>query len=370
MERRKIPERLNKNEALKDLGFEFSVDYWKEDACYVFSSKEIETIEKAIKKCYAMYINAVQYVIDKNLWDKLHIPAKFIPIIVDSWNSDELSLYGRFDFAFVNGVPKLLEFNADTPTSLYEAAIVQWNWKTDVYPKNDQYNNMHEMLVESWKTIGNTYNAPTYHFSCILDNLEDATTTAYIMSTASEADLNVSIMDMEEIKLLNDTTFADENDNNLDVLFKLYPYEWMFNEEFGDAILTCETTFIEPLWKAIMSNKYMLVILAELFPDSPYILKASELQGDLKSFCKKPIYSREGANITLVKDGVTLIETEGEYGEEGFIYQELVDVPSFDNRHPIIGGWVIGGEASGIGIRETEGLITDNMANFVPHILE
>jgi glutathionylspermidine synthase len=36
-------------------------------------------------------------------------------------------LYGRFDLAYRgDGPPKLLEYNADTPTALFEAAVVQW----------------------------------------------------------------------------------------------------------------------------------------------------------------------------------------------------------------------------------------------------
>lgn len=368
MIRLKINPRLDYKEKLSDLGFEFNENYWLENAAYSFSSKEIEEIEKATIECYNMYCLAVQHVIDNNLWDKLHIPAEMVPVIVDSWNSDELSLYGRFDFAFINGVPKCLEFNADTPTSLYEAAIVQWMWKEEVFPGNDQFNSIHEALIQSWMDIHAQYQSDMYYFACGKENLEDHTTTAYILSTAAEAGLNVTLMDIADIHS-NDELFTDVDGNNLDVLFKLYPYEWMFNEEFGKTIPVCATTFIEPLWKAVMSNKYLLTIVAKLFPDSPYVLKASDqpLPGD---YCKKPIFSREGANVTLVKNGEVLEETVGEYGEEGFIFQELVDIPSFDGMYPIIGSWVIGGESCGFGIRETSSRITDNMSYFVPHIIQ
>ena len=367
MKRIKIQPRNDYKQIIEDDGFHYNSDYWLENAYYKFNSKEINIIEVASNQCYNMFVSAVQHVIDNNLWCKLNIPTFIVPKIIESWNNDNLSLYGRFDFAFINGMPKLLEFNADTPTSLFEAAIVQWNWKESVFHTSDQFNSIHESLVESFKYIGETYDIDHIDFTCILDNLEDSITTSYILSTASEAGLNTSLFDISQVAIDNDKLFYHDH-KHLDVLFKLYPYEWMFNEEFGKTLSTSKTTFIEPLWKAIMSNKYMLVILAELYPDSPYILKASEQPLSSGNYCKKPIYSREGSNVSLVKNGNVIEETDGEYGEEGFIYQELVEIESQDGKYPVIGSWIIGGVACGMGIRETSGRITDNMANFVPHI--
>lgn len=368
MERISIKPREGYVEKVQDLGFNFEANYWMEDAYYKFSIEEIERIEHATSECYRMYCEAIDYVIKHNLWHKLHIPEHLVPTLIDSWDSDELSLYGRFDFAMINGVPKLLEFNADTPTSLFEASVIQWAWKEEVMPEYDQFNSIHENLVQSWIDIHDALQAEKYHFACIEENLEDYTTTAYILSTAAEAGLNTVMMDVSDISLIDGNYFNDCHDH-LDVLFKLYPYEWMFNEDFGTAIPECETTFIEPLWKAIMSNKYMLVILSELFPKSPYILKASESRLLMLSYCKKPIFSREGANVTLVKNLQTIEETPGEYGEEGFIYQELVEIQPQDGRYPVIGSWVVGGVSCGIGIRETVSRITNNMSFFVPHVI-
>lgn len=369
MKRIEITPRINFKEIVQEQGFNFEADYWLENAYYSFTPREIEVIESATSECYQMFIEAVQYVIDNNLWHKLHIPDFIVPSLIDSWDSNELSLYGRFDFAVSNGVPKLLEFNADTPTSLIEAAVVQWYWKEDLFPKKDQFNSLHEALVASWEFIHQQYQSDKYHFACITENLEDYSTTAYILSTAHEAGLNTVMMDVDDIALY-DEGFFNVNHAHLDTLFKLYPYEWMFHEEFGKAIPECQTTFIEPLWKAIMSNKYMLVILSKLFPNSPYILKCHEENTFSASYCKKPIFSREGANVQLVDNGTVIEETDGEYGEEGYVYQELVKLEDYNGKYPILGSWIIGGEPHGMGIRETGSRITNNMANFVPHIIQ
>jgi len=368
MRRIKITPRKDYKEVIEGDGFYFDENYWLEDAYYKFTPRQIDEIEKASNECYTMMIDAVQHVIDNNLWHKLHIPAFIVPKLIESWEEDHLSLYGRFDFALINGVPKLLEFNGDTPTSLFEASIIQWNWKQSMFPQADQFNSIHENLIRSFEYMDSVYDADMYDFTCILDNLEDSTTTSYILSTASEAGLETTMFDISQVESGGGDFYHDNH--HLDVLFKMYPYEWMLNEEFGETMTTASTTFIEPLWKAIMSNKYMMVLLSELNPDSPYILKASEKPLSSGNYCKKPIYSREGSNVSLFKNGTVIEETDGEYGEEGFIYQELAEIEPQDGKYAVIGSWIIGGISCGMGIRETNGRITDNMANFVPHIFQ
>ncbi|MEG1008432.1 MAG: glutathionylspermidine synthase family protein [Clostridia bacterium] len=376
MKRLSVTPRENYKAKIEELGFQFHTDYWEEKACYSFSNEEIDEIHNASEELYKLYCLAAEHVIQNELWEELCIPEHMVKAIVDSWNEDDLSLYGRFDFVFKNGVPKLLEFNADTPTSLFEAAVVQWQWKEEVFPSKDQYNNMHEYLVRSWSDIHKCYGEKHYHFACLMDNLEDATTTSYIMSTASEAKLNTTLMDMEDIVLVEkedgSKSFCTPDNESINAMFKLYPWEWMMNEGFGESIKDVEMSWIEPTWKLLFSNKAMLPLLYKLFPDCKYLLPCY-LEEDarlLGNYCKKPIFSREGANIQLVKNYKVDEESFGDYGHEGHIYQELVDIESFDGWHPVIGSWIIGGEAAGIGIRETISKITHNMSNFAPHIIE
>ena len=372
MERIQLSPRKDYQKIINALGFQFNDNYWLENVYYAFSAYEIEEIEKASNQCYQMCVEVVEHIIEKKLFSKMGIPDYIVPALIESWERDDLSLYGRFDFAMVGGIPKLLEFNADTPTTLFEAAIVQWDWKEQVFPAHDQFNNLHEALIASWKEIAMRYKAETVHFCCVTDCLEDFSTTSYLLDTAMQAGLNTSLFDISELRLSESesrflTPCASEN---LDYLFKLYPYEWMFDEEFGQYLPSCNTRFFEPLWKAIMSNKYILVLLSELFPTSKYILKAwSEPSSLYSSYCKKPLFSREGENVSLIKWNETIEENSGDYGTEGYIYQELVDLQPYHGMHPIIGSWIIGGESVGIGIRESQSKITNNQSLFVPHII-
>jgi glutathionylspermidine synthase len=368
MKRIAIKPRDNYQKKIENMGFNFHTDYWKENAYYSFTMKEIEEIEKATNMCYAMYVDAVQHVIDYNLFHKLCIPAGMEHAIRQSWERDDLSLYGRFDFAMIDGVPKLLEFNADTPTSLLEASVVQWQWKEDLFKDSDQFNAIHESLVQSFKDIQDRYRMERYHFVCCRENVEDEETLQYLVAAAMEAGLNTAEIEMEQLNL-DEGAFYDPSGERIRCCFKLYPWEWMMNESKEGC--TADILWLEPMWKSLMSNKAMLPILGELYPDSPYILKCTDhLTPGMKNYCKKPVFSREGANVTLVKDGQVIEQTGGDYGEEGYVYQELAEIPSFDGKYPVIGSWVIGGLSAGMGIRETSSKVTDNLSEFIPHIIE
>lgn len=368
MKRIKITPRKDYKQKIEALGFDFHENYWNEDAYYSFTAKEIGLIEGATEEVYRMYCDAVQYILDNRLLGQFMIPRCMWEAIEQSWNNDDLSLLGRFDFFYSLGEIKVLEFNADTPTSLLEASLVQWFWKEDMFPEADQFNSIHEALVQSWADIHNSYSFEKYHFMCGTENNEDLGNVRYLMSTALEANLSVVESDLDQFKFDRElNSFFDQYDEKVDCCFKLYPWEWMMNESSDGC--KADITWIEPMWKSIMSNKAILPILYRLFPDSPYLLKA-DTKPFGNTYCKKPAYSREGANIELVKDGRVLECTGGDYGEEGYIYQELVELPEIDGKYPIIGSWVIGGEPAGIGVREANTRITDNLSNFKPHVIK
>jgi glutathionylspermidine synthase len=122
----------------------------------------------------------------------------------------------------------------------------------------------------------------------------------------------------------------------------------------------------------LLSNKGILPVLWELYPRHPYLLEAHfDSPGLMLSWVKKPLLGREGANITLHQPGRE-IETGGDYGEEGFVYQDLAPPVAFDGVYPVIGSWVVGHEegnaAAGMGIREGDTPITGNTSRFVPHL--
>lgn len=376
MERIKITPRNNWQQTVEGLGFGFhtaDVPYWDESACYTFTMPEILKLEAVTAELWDMCIQAVQHVIDNNLFNQFMIPQYIVPHIVDSWNNDAPAIYGRFDLQYDGkNEPKLLEFNADTPTSIFEASIVQWFWLKDFDEPKDQFNSMHEKLIDYWKYLKDYLYQDKLYFTCVKDVLEDFTTTAYLQDCAMQGGLETEFIYIEDIGWDNDNGyFVDLNNQPIRNIFKLYPYEWMIDEEFGQNLVTdqLKACWIEPSWKMILSNKAILPILWQLFPYHNNLLPAYFTRSNLKDYVKKPLLSREGANITIVENERLVAESEGGYGAEGYIFQELCKLPDFDGNFPVIGSWIIGQQPAGIGIRESGTLITDNLSRFIPHLI-
>lgn len=376
MQRISIPPRFDWQHKVESVGLLYHMTdgrpYWDESAYYEFSRFEIDAINQATADLQVMCLKAAQHVIDCNRFSDLGISDAAADVIRRAWNEEPPSLYGRFDLA-CDGVspPKLLEYNADTPTALLEAAVTQWYWLQDVFPGASQCNALHENLVAKWQDILPCLEGETLYF-CHADSVEDFVTISYLRETAHQAGvLCTSTLQMEEIGWLEqERCFVDLEDNRIGSMFKLYPWEWMI-EEFPGATLDTyfNMVWIEPIWKMLWSNKGLLAVLWELFPRHPNLLEAHlNCPWNMTHYVKKPLLSREGANITVVTPG-GVYETGGAYGQEGFVYQALAPVPEFEGRRPIVGSWLITDMGpSGIGIRESDSPVTDNQSRFVPHI--
>ena len=348
-------------------------DCWNESAYYYFTAKEIETVEKATNELHQMCLKAVQYVIDYNLFSELRIPEQAVPWIKWSWEAEPPAVYGRFDLAF-NGVdpPKLLEYNADTPTSLLEGAVVQWHWLQECFPDSDQFNSVWEGLVEKWTSLRTEGFIPgnLVHFVCA-DSVEDFMTITALRDTAAEAGIETVALLMDEIGWSeDDRRFVDLQDRFMATVFKLYPWEFMVAEEFSTALYEsyAQTQWMEPIWKMVLSNKGILPILWHMYKGHPNLLEAHfDAPKSLIEWVEKPILGREGANITI-HSSAGKRSTEGEYAGQRTVFQKFERLPRLGDQYPVVGSWVIDGVARGIGVRESDTPITTNRSPFVPHL--
>ena len=361
--------------------------YWDESACYELTSQEIEALENAAHELHDRCSDAAEAVIVKGWWDRLGIPPAAVPAIQRSWERDDFSLYGRFDLAFDGrSAPKLLEYNADTPTALVEAAVAQWFWLQDTRPDADQFNSIHERLIEAWKRWAasdrcgvsphisgplrrDAAATPILHFAAVRDHPEDEQTVLYLRDTCEQAGVTTRAVHVEDIGWdARDNVFVDTADQRITHCFKLYPWEWMWHEAFAPQLASEPVQFIEPTWKMLLSNKGLLPILWELFPGHANLLPTFDTADPLGGrYVRKPKFSREGANITWCEAGQTIEETAGDYGAEGHVYQAPATLPEFDGNHAVCGVWVVDHEPAGLGIREDTRRITGNLSRFVPH---
>jgi len=347
--------------------------YWNESAFYEFTAKEIDALEAATNELEKMTLAAAQHIIDNKLYARMGIAQIAVPLIEASWEAEPPSLYGRFDLAYDGAnPPKLLEYNADTPTSLLEAAVVQWYWLEEAFPKRDQFNSLHERLIALWKELKPYLPGGRIDF-CSMDDIEDGMTVTYLQDTAQQAGLEASSFPIGEIGW-NGRTFVGPQDTPLEAVFKLYPWEWMVKDAFARHLGAAKTIWMEPAWKMLLSNQGLLPVLWQLYPRHPHLLEASfDGPGLMMNWVRKPLLGRKGANITWHQPGQD-IETGGEYGAEGFIYQAMAPPKTFDGKWAVLGSWVIGHDegnaAGGMGIRESTTPIIGNLSQFVPHLFD
>lgn len=380
-------ERPDWRETARANGFVFhtldGAPYWDESRAYAFTLDEIEAdIEAPSAELHALCLDfAARAVRDERILASLCIPQSAWGAIRDSWERRDPSLYGRLDFAYGGagaGPAKLLEYNADTPTALYETAVFQWLWLEEglrdgrLPAGSDQFNAVHERLIARFREI-----APEglLAFTAYAEAPEDRGTVAYLEDCALQAGCTTRFVDLPDLGLSDDGCFRLRDGTAVATLFKLYPWEWAFRDAFAEAVVRTPTRFLEPPWKAVLSNKGLLPHLWAMAPGHPNLLPAY-FEGDPAaaslggSYVRKPLYAREGANILIVRDGAVLARAEGPYGAEGYVLQALAELPDLDGGRPLVGSWIVGDAPAGLCVREGDGPVTGNGARFRPHLIE
>jgi glutathionylspermidine synthase len=362
--------------------------YWDESAYWEFNATEIDRLEAATSEVQRLALAAGDKILDQDRLAQMGIPPAAVPAIRTAWNNEPPALYGRLDLAYDGRSIKLLEYNADTPTGLVEAAVAQWYWLQDCFPGDDQFNSLHEKLVAKWKDLKDYVSNPVYFADG--GSEEDRMTVSYLRDTAQQGGLRTRQIAMHEIGWdAKHSCFVDLENQPMSTLFKLYPWEWLLNEPFGvNALATLPPSaplqewgprkdrrmwgsmlWIEPIWKMLWSNKALLAILWELNPGHELLLPAY-LDGprDLTSYVRKPILGREGSGIAVIRDGVAVEGVLEGSNAQKCVYQALAPMANAAGNTAVFGSWLVDGEPAGMGIRESAGPVTNNTSRFVPHL--
>ena len=380
--------------------------YWNESACYELTVGEVNLLEGVSENLHRMSKDAAAFLAEESLKPdsvfNLGIPREAIEYAAESLRRGDPSFYSRFDLVYSGNdgrPPKMLEYNADTPTGLIEASLIQWYWHEDMHLKGgsallepglDQWNGLHEELIEQWKRIddhlGRLHGVRPhmYHFGYTDadDSGEDLMTVGYIMDTAVQAGLTGKLVEMKQTGYDRATSrFTDGENRHLEAIFKLYPWEDMMFEEFGPCIARTRPDYwFQPAWTMFLSTKALSAALWHLYPGHENLIPTymypdeARASGDTMGFSEyvvKPLHAREGANIELHGGGLDIVQ-DGGWGVEGHVIQEFCELPDFpwtDHPHnrPVLGTWMVGDECYGLGVRESDGPITDYYCRFVPN---
>lgn len=381
-----IQPRRHWQERLCELGFDFYEvsslhPYWCESRYFQLTRQQIDHIDKVTEELHQLAIKAVEYVFEHDLLHLFGLPKQHHALLRHSWQTDKTYLYGRFDFAWDGGEPKMLEYNAQTPTSVFELSVAAWDWMKQsvddgkIPQEADQFNMLDEQLIVQFSLLKRLKQPVSniLHFTCDMDSSEDRRTVTYLAACAEDAGWECHVMDINDVQLTVDHQFADDNSVPITMMFSLYPYEFALLDEYADYIADSGCQFIEPLWKVLLSSKALLPVMWMLNTGHKNLLECyfsnDPAAEKISQKVVKPIYSREGANISIVLEGTLVEGSTGNYGHEGFITQAYAPLPEYQYGNVVVGSWVIGKVGSGISFRESSTLITNDVARFVPHII-
>ena len=378
-------------EYLESIGFYWHTDKdmsdYVDNKVVVITPEMAENYANAVNELYDMFVEAAQYVIDNNLFYELDIPFNLVDIIKESWENDvHWHLYGRFDLAGgINKPIKLIEFNADTPTALFESAIIQWALlKANGIDEGMQFNFIYEAIRDNFKRLATldenidnfdeVYEGWKILFSSVKGNLEEENTTRLLQSIAEEAGWNTEFAYIDEIEFSDEGVFFEGE--KYEFLFKLIPWETIAIEEpelaeiMTNIVKNKQAIFLNPAYTLLFQSKGIMKILWDLYPNHPLLLETSFEPLENKKQVIKPTLAREGANIEIIDENKeVLAKEEGEYNNFKKVYQEFVELEKDEEGNYYQAGVFFAYEACGLGYRKG-GLILNNLSKFVGHIVE
>ncbi len=378
---------------LEEIGFAWHTDSDKSkyvaNELVIVSDQEAEAYYECVNELYDMYATAAQHVIDNNLFFELGIPFNLIDAIKKSWENDvHWHLYGRFDLAGgIDGKPiKLIEFNADTPTALFETAILQWALlKHNNMDEERQFNNIYEAISENFCRLVTLFGDPSEFekhydgwkilFSSASGNAEEEQTVRLLQQMAIDAGFETGFEPLGGVKF-DEEGIYDSHEIAYEYWFKLFPWEDIAIDENELAVLLTsimnnqKAIILNPAYTILFQSKGMMKILCDLFPDSPYLLKTSYEPLKGIQCVEKRMFGREGANVKILDaSGAILEANDGPYGNFKPIYQEYVEFPKDSKGNSYQAGVFFAYEACGLGFRRG-GKILNNMSKFVGHVLK
>jgi glutathionylspermidine synthase len=389
---RLIPVQPVPESVFKKLGF-----YWYEtpenppyiaSELIIISPEEGDAYYRAADELYDLFIAAGQHVIEHRRYGELDIPPALIPLIEETWDDEaHFHLLGRFDLSGgLDGQPiKLIEFNADTPSLIFEVALIQWLLlRHNNLDEERQYNRLYETLKETFAKMRKLHTSvgkddapiPCALFSCLDMGREDENTTRLLEEIAYESGFITYFEFINDVLFSREKGIASSSGDDCDYWFKLVPYELIASEEpelvemLTDIVRNRRTVLLNPPYTLLFQSKGLLKILWDLFPRHPLLLETGGEPRAGKSWVEKRTFGREGANISMLGPKGELIAcTTGEYGHFQAVYQEYTELPRDISGQSYQAGVFFSSEPCGLGFRRERGII-QNFSQFIGHFVD
>lgn len=349
--------------------------WWHEGDYWEVTEAEVDTLDDATMALHTLCLSAVDHLVrhePHRLSGEFGMAEWMADYTCRSWLRGDPALMGRMDLAWdaATGTAKLLEYNADTPTLAIETALAQWFWLQTVHPSVDQFNSLHEALLDGFRALVPMIGDRPMHFAAFADAPEEWAHATYFRDLAHQAGLQTQPIAIPNIRW-NEAAreFRDEQENRIHFMHKLYPWEWIATDAFGSFFAQDTLGVVEPPWKAVLSHKSILPLLWQLNPGHPNLLEAhhgpAPANGD---WVEKPALGREGANIRMLHDGQVTTSTDGSYGDGAIVSQRGAPMLTQDGWTTVIGSWIAFDKACGIIFRESRDVVVRENSRVLPHL--
>jgi len=372
-----------------------SADVAEQYRYFRLSETAAAEIERASKELHLMFTHATQAVLnDDVLLERFNIPRCLWPRLRRSWEKRRGQVItGRFDFCLSERGLKVYEYNVDSASCHMEAGRVQGEWARHfgVTEGDDAGGSLEDLLAEAWSQAGVS---GVLHI--MQDHDEEETYHAQFMRAAAErAGLACRVIrGLAGLGWNEQGEIVDAEGEPIRFVWKTWAWETALDQIRGeceeddampvlrtaqdahpaprlvDVLLRPEVTVFEPFWTLIPSNKAILPVLWQIFPDHPYLLQSGfELTDTLAAsgYVSKPIAGRCGLNISLVdRNDRVLTETSGRFDAQDLVYQELWKLPEVDGYRVQVCAFTVLGRYAGACLRADRSLIITKSSDCLP----
>jgi glutathionylspermidine synthase len=353
------------------------------------SRREASAYEAAANELFDCLVEVADDLIQRKALNEAGIPESLHELIYHSWEDDRhLHLFGRFDFAGgIDGLPiRMLEFNADTPTSLPETAIIQWALlHANNRDEKQAFNFVFEALTEQFKTLADLN--PDFDkrilFSMLNDAPEDNLNVAVLEWAAREAGFETKICNVDRVIFSKESGIFAADATGEPVYypfwFKLVPWEFIAFDEpdlagiLTDIVLNGLGIILNPAYSLLLQSKALLAMSHDKYPGIKEILPATltpPTDSSKSGYVRKVFFGREGSNVALYDaSGMSIEATGGDYGDQPVVYQALAELSKDSFGKYYQAGVFYAGQACGLGFRRANKRILDDTAHFVGHAI-
>jgi glutathionylspermidine synthase len=383
MQRNPIDPRPTAAARIQNLGYGFhsmgSTPGWDEKAYMAISHAEQSRLKLTAETVQRLCMSAMQKVISDKLFPILGISVDLGKIITQSWNREDAGICSRINFVDDGMDLKMISYDADNPSRLFETAVMQEDWIKDVFPQAEQWNSLHQQLITQWQRLAvgryNLNQTPLY-LAVSTPDLPEELAVNFMGWTAQEAGWAAQFIPLQRVGWNGSFFTNDWDEGAISWVYKRYPWWRIMGhadhppEEFSGFMMKSGSIWMEPLWKIVMESKCFMALLWEMYPGHPNLLPTymdNRFSG--QSYVKKPAFGHNGQNIEIRQQQVPAISQGGDCGDGDFVYQGFAQPIAQSGYYPYFGVWMVNDTACALSVCESDTLITNNGARFVPHIL-